>query len=151
MLNLTIKKKKKTKTFLQCGHGLRESSAFPRSWMALLSSSSFFLSLGLTTLFSIALTTVITGTECPLAQDSGKEPKNFLTSHSPGRDSCLSHKRTLKRKRKAGEEMVNCTQTIVVVAVTKSCPTLCDPMDCSTPGFPFLPYLPESQTIQDVN
>ena len=27
--------------------------------------------------------------------------------------------------------------------VTKSCPTLCDHMDCSTPGFPVLYYLPE--------
>lgn len=68
--------------------------------MALLSRSSFFLPLGFTALFSIALTTVVTGTECPLAQDSGKEPKNFLTNHSPGRDSCLSHSRTLKRKKK---------------------------------------------------
>ena len=25
----------------------------------------------------------------------------------------------------------------------KSCPTLCGPMDCSTPGFPVLHYLPE--------
>ena len=24
-----------------------------------------------------------------------------------------------------------------------SCPTLCDSMDCSTPGFPVLHYLPE--------
>ena len=28
-------------------------------------------------------------------------------------------------------------------SVTKSCPTLCDPMDCSTPGFPVLRCLPE--------
>ena len=28
-------------------------------------------------------------------------------------------------------------------SVTKSCPTLCDPVDCSTPGFPVLHYLPE--------
>ena len=28
-------------------------------------------------------------------------------------------------------------------SVTKSCPTLCDPMDCSTPDFPVLQYLPE--------
>ena len=27
--------------------------------------------------------------------------------------------------------------------VVKSCPTLCDPMDCSTPGFPVLHYLLE--------
>ena len=28
-------------------------------------------------------------------------------------------------------------------SVTKSCRTLCNPMDCSTPGFPVLHYLPE--------
>ena len=28
-------------------------------------------------------------------------------------------------------------------SVVKSCLTLCDPMDCSTPGFPVLHYLPE--------
>ena len=28
-------------------------------------------------------------------------------------------------------------------SVTLLCPTLCDPMDCSTPGFPVLHYLPE--------
>ena len=27
--------------------------------------------------------------------------------------------------------------------VTQSCPTLCDPMDCSTPGFPVHHQLPE--------
>ena len=29
-------------------------------------------------------------------------------------------------------------------SVTQSYPTLCDPTDCSTPGFPVLHYLPES-------
>ena len=28
-------------------------------------------------------------------------------------------------------------------SVTQSCPTLCDPMDCSTPGFPLFHYLLE--------
>ena len=28
-------------------------------------------------------------------------------------------------------------------SVTKSCPTLCDPMNCSTPGFPVLHYFPK--------
>ena len=28
-------------------------------------------------------------------------------------------------------------------SVTKSCPTLCNPIHCSTPGFPVLCYLPE--------
>ena len=31
----------------------------------------------------------------------------------------------------------------VAVVVTQSYPTLCDPMDCSTPGFPDLRHLPE--------
>ena len=28
-------------------------------------------------------------------------------------------------------------------SVAQSCPTFCDPMDCSTPGFPVLHRLPE--------
>ena len=28
-------------------------------------------------------------------------------------------------------------------SLAKLCPTLCDPMDCSTPGFPVFHYLPE--------
>ena len=28
-------------------------------------------------------------------------------------------------------------------SITQSCPTLCDPMDCSMPGFPVLYHLPE--------
>ena len=28
-------------------------------------------------------------------------------------------------------------------SVAQSCPTLCDPMDCSMPGFPVVHYLPE--------
>ena len=33
-------------------------------------------------------------------------------------------------------------------SVTQSCPTLCNPMDCSIPGFPVLHHLPEfAQTL----
>ena len=32
---------------------------------------------------------------------------------------------------------------IVCCSVAKSCPTLCNPIDCSTPGFSFLHYLPD--------
>ena len=36
----------------------------------------------------------------------------------------------------------------VTCSVTQSCPTLCDPMDGSTPGFPVLHHLPEfGQTL----
>ena len=29
-------------------------------------------------------------------------------------------------------------------SAAKSCPTLCDPMNCSTPDFPALHYLPDN-------
>ena len=32
-------------------------------------------------------------------------------------------------------------------SVGKSCPTLCDPIDCSTPGFPVLHCLPKFAQI----
>ena len=36
----------------------------------------------------------------------------------------------------------NIGQICCCCSVAKSCPTLCDPMDCSMPGFPVLYYLP---------
>ena len=36
-----------------------------------------------------------------------------------------------------------CTYCCCCCSVTKSCPTFCDPMYCSMPGFPVLHYLPE--------
>ena len=32
---------------------------------------------------------------------------------------------------------------ILLLLFTQSCPTLCNPMNCSTPGFPVLHYLPQ--------
>ena len=42
---------------------------------------------------------------------------------------------------------------ILISSVTQSCPTLCNPLDCSTPGFPVHNQLPElAQThIHQVN
>ena len=37
----------------------------------------------------------------------------------------------------------NSSWNVFCYSVTKLCPTLCDHMDCSTPGFPVLHYLPE--------
>ena len=36
----------------------------------------------------------------------------------------------------------------ILVVVGKSCPTLCDPINCSTPGFPVLQYLLELAQTQ---
>ena len=40
-------------------------------------------------------------------------------------------------------QRLRCESAIFCCSVTQSCPTLCDPMDCSTPGFPVLHHLPE--------
>ena len=40
-------------------------------------------------------------------------------------------------------EIWNLGVLLYCCSVAKSHPTLCDPMNCSTPGFPVLPYLPE--------
>ena len=37
----------------------------------------------------------------------------------------------------------SCRHSCCCCSVTKPCPTLCNAMDCSTPGFPVLYYLPE--------
>ena len=34
-------------------------------------------------------------------------------------------------------------RNVFISSVAQSCPTLCDPMDCSTPGFPVHHQLPE--------
>ena len=44
---------------------------------------------------------------------------------------------------------IHCISSVQFISVTQSCPTLRSPMDCSTPGFPILHYLPES--VQFIN
>ena len=43
--------------------------------------------------------------------------------------------------------MCVCIYIYFFCSVTKLCPTLCDPMVCSLPGFPVLHYLPEFTQI----
>ena len=53
----------------------------------------------------------------------------------------------IRRKEK---KYIYTTFYICCCSVTKSCPTLCDPRDCSTPDFPVLHYFPEfAQTHGD--
>ena len=40
-----------------------------------------------------------------------------------------------------------CKDSVLFSSVTQSCPTLCDPMNCSTPGFPVHHQLPELAQI----
>ena len=43
-----------------------------------------------------------------------------------------------------GEKTISSINCCCCCSVAKSCPTLCNPMICSMPGFPVLHYLPES-------
>ena len=42
---------------------------------------------------------------------------------------------------------LSCSFVVVQCSLAKSCPTLCDPMDCSTPDSSVLHYLPEFAQI----
>ena len=52
-----------------------------------------------------------------------------------------------RRCKGASERLVNFL-TVQFSSVAQSCPTLCDPMDCSTPGFPVHPQLLELAQIR---
>ena len=52
----------------------------------------------------------------------------------------LLEKLNQDKKRVFSYSPVRCLQFRSVI---QSCPTLCNPVDCSTPGFPVLYYLPE--------
>ena len=42
------------------------------------------------------------------------------------------------------------TLNLCCCSVAKSCLTLCDPLDCSTPGFPVLHHLPELLKLMSI-
>ena len=61
-----------------------------------------------------------------------------------GSDYCLSHtKKSLPRRNsKINQYCSDCSdKETAFSSVTQSCPILCDPVDCSMPGFPVLYHL----------
>ena len=73
-----------------------------------------------------------------------------LSPHSGGREACetLIPEPAQMRGTLRVEALLSDTAAIYALCcycrlVTKSCPTLCDPMDCNTPGLPVHHYLPE--------
>ena len=61
-------------------------------------------------------------------------------SYSPLETICFSYREWSSTLRKY---KITKTTKNNFSSVTQSCPTLCDPMDCSTPGFPVHHQLPE--------
>ena len=55
----------------------------------------------------------------------------------------LQHKPFCLRKRISGIMWISENFSLQFSSVTQSCPTLCDPMNCSMPGFPVHHQLPE--------
>ena len=70
-------------------------------------------------------------------------PLTLLISF-PTRRYCLAHSFLLNTKSFESKQAFPFGRVLMCCSVTKSCPALCDPMDCSRPGFPVLHYLPES-------
>ena len=62
----------------------------------------------------------------------------FLSSKISADGDC-SHE--IKRRLLLGRKVM--TNLVQFISVTQSCPTLCDPMNCSTPGLPVHHQLPE--------
>ena len=66
--------------------------------------------------------------------------------------SCVSFSRLcLSRNQSILPYQICCYQICCCCLVIKSCPTLCDPMDCSMPGFPVLHHLLErTHCVNDI-
>ena len=70
-----------------------------------------------------------------------QNPKNYPIAVSSMKASPLSFTFSCKF-------FIQLVVTVQFSSVTQLCPTLCDPMDCSTPGFPVLHVLWVSDAIQ---
>ena len=69
-------------------------------------------------------------------------PSGYLSLAPPGKPSHSLRSLKLKYSSELYVDMA-CSLSCCYYSVTKSCPTLCDPINCSTSGFPVLHCLPE--------
>ena len=75
-----------------------------------------------------------------LAQEQERPQINRLTHHLKESENVEQTKSTASRRK----EIINLRQKInCCCSVTESCPTLSDPLDCGTSGFPVPHHLPE--------
>ena len=82
-----------------------------------------------------------------LTRSTGPSPDHVRIWNSPGELRASGFKTTqvvfvISFVNKSGSLRL-CDFSVQFSSVTQSCPTLCNPMDCSTPGFPVHHPLPE--------
>ena len=70
-----------------------------------------------------------------------KNKKWYFSSHTVNQHK--SSEKQLKKEKSLTELPLSIKLKELTVIVAQSCPTLCDPMDCSTPDFPVHHRLPE--------
>ena len=68
--------------------------------------------------------------------------RQILCISCPSFISGVGHEQSLKWLWNEGQNKWM-SRRMNTCSVAQACPTLCDPMDCSTPGFPVLPHLLE--------
>ena len=82
--------------------------------------------------------------EKPITQTQEKQTSSVAEEMQlVGEESCETH-RARKNFCSTSDQV---TRVNTSCSVTKSCPTLCDPMNRSTPGFPVPKHLPEFAQI----
>ena len=79
---------------------------------------------------------------CPSWSTEHLPQCDVLSTTQTKRDSpCHPEAFNLVQKQPSGPILCKYTRSFHCCSVAKSCTTLCDPMNCSTPGFPVLHYL----------
>ena len=73
------------------------------------------------------------------------ESKRYTWTHLPNRNRVtdVENKCLVTRGIGVGRGVINWESGVSIHILLRSCLTLCDPMDCSTPGFPVHHQLPE--------
>ena len=89
----------------------------------------------------LGLAYVIRLTPCVLDQGIGPDDGKLCLWTTPAHARSFLNCPGCSQARMA--EVTSCNRDSCCCSVAKSCLTLCDLMDCSTPGFPVLHYLPK--------
>ena len=80
---------------------------------------------------------------CKVLMITMKIHENIAYRMAEQKDVCSSSPARTPKLQLAAEQPATGECSVQLISVSQSCPTLCDPMDCSMPGFPVYHQLPE--------